>query len=124
MNGFLLLAAAACLITFLVHILAGGYVIVRPLLASEMTRRVRFTFYFVWHMVSVLLLAMAACFVYAAYEASAVLLAVLMTILAAGFAFLNVGVIAANRLSPFMLPQWMFFAAIATLGFVGVVQSA
>lgn len=124
MTPTLAIAALASLVGCLAHVLVGGYFVMRPLLASpDVPRTARFTLHFVWHMVTLTLIAMAAGFAYAAYEPDAGLLATMMTMLAAAFAFLNVGIIATRKLSPLYMPQWLIFAAIATLGFVGLMQA-
>lgn len=121
MNSWLLAAAIAALLTFLVHVFVGGRLIAAPLLAAPGLARIpRLTTYYCWHMVSILLLAMALALGWTAWQANPPLV-LLLVVLAAAFALLSLGLGAAFRVSPWQLPQWIFFVLIALLGAVGLV---
>ncbi|MEM1176298.1 MAG: hypothetical protein AAGI27_16000, partial [Pseudomonadota bacterium] len=75
-----------------------------------------------WHMVSIVIAAMACGFAYAAINASARDVAIVMTGLALAFTLWSLGLIAWQR-QPFLrLPQWVLFAPIGLLGVLGVLQ--
>lgn len=120
MNVWLLAAATAAFATFLVHTFVGGRLIAAPLLQARSLARVpRLTVYYCWHMVTVLLLAMAAALGWAAYAANAALV-VLVVALSAGFTVLSLALVMQFRVSPWLMPQWSFFAVIALLGAAGL----
>jgi hypothetical protein len=120
MNSWLLASALAALVTFLVHLIVGGREIAAPLMrASGLARIPRLTTYYCWHMVSILLLAMAIALGWAAWHANPPLV-LLLVLLAAAFAVLSLGLVVAFRVSPWHLPQWLFFVLIALLGAVGL----
>lgn len=120
MNAWLIAAAAAAFATFLVHTFVGGRLIAAPLLQARALARIpRFTVYYCWHMVTVLLLAMAAALGWAAYNANAALV-VLVTALSVGFAVLSLALVVQFRVSPWLMPQWSFFVAIALLSAAGL----
>ena len=121
MNGWLIAAAAASFLVALTHIFAGTKPIVGPLLRVEGLNHVsRFTNYYCWHIVSILLLAMAAGFAYAALR-PAVPLAVMMTFFAGAFMVWSVGLILWKRLRPFHMPQWALFLPVTAFGILGLV---
>lgn len=120
MNAWLVAAAAAAFATFLVHTFIGGRVIAAPLLAAGSLARVpRYTVYYCWHMVTLLLAAMAVALGWSALHAN-VALTVLMLVLALGFAGLSLALVLRFRVSPWHLPQWTFFVVIAALTAAGL----
>lgn len=120
MNAWLAAAAAAAFATFLVHTFVGGREIASPLLAATSLARVpRYTAYYCWHMVTLLLAAMAAALGWTAFHAN-VALTVLMLALAIGFAVLSLALVVQFRVSPWHLPQWTFFVVIAVLTAAGL----
>ncbi|MEM8684832.1 MAG: hypothetical protein AAGF72_15470 [Pseudomonadota bacterium] len=122
MNGWLLAAASVSGLTCLVHVFAGGSSAARPLLRSELDDEAKYTNYYCWHMVSIVIAAMACGFAYAAINASARDVAIVMTGLALAFTLWSLGLIAWQR-QPFLrLPQWVLFAPIGLLGVLGVLQ--
>ena len=120
MNPWLGAAAVAAFSTFLIHVVAGGRLIARPLLAARDLPRVpRLTVYYCWHMVSLLLLGMAAALAWAALRPNPALV-VLTGLLAGAFAALSLGLIAAYRVRPWQMPQWALFLLIAALSGLGL----
>ena len=120
MNPWLGAAALAAFSTFLVHTFVGGRLIARTLLAARDLPRVpRLTVYYCWHMVSLLLLGMAVALAWAACHASPALV-VASGALAAAFAVLSLGLIAAWRVNPWHMPQWTLFLVIAALSGLGL----
>jgi hypothetical protein len=111
----LLVAAAIALVTFFIHTLAGGKEVARPLLQSaELSRVPKLTMYYCWHIVTLLLLALAGALGYAAvFEPSNRPLLVLCLLLAGGCSLWNVALMLGTRSKLWQLPQWTLFAAIA-----------
>lgn len=121
MNGWFIAAAGASMATALVHILAGGRFIARPLLASTDLREIpKYTQYYCWHIVSIVLLAMAGGYAYCGLDPQAVALAVVLTGLATCFALWCALLIVWKRLSPLHMLQWMLFLPITLLGLAGL----
>lgn len=124
MKMLLIGAGALSLLTFLIHLIAGGKEIARPLLAAEgLARGPKLVAYYCWHMVSILLAVMAGSFLYAAVMPEAVALAVVMTVLAGCFALLSLGLAVATRSRLRDLPQWAFFVAIAIPATLALVMA-
>ncbi|MGB7417230.1 MAG: hypothetical protein WA902_23750 [Thermosynechococcaceae cyanobacterium] len=121
MNGFLLAAAVVSLVTFLVHLFAGGREVVNPLLnASDLLEVSKLTTYYCWHIVTFVLLTMACAYGYAAFVQLDSALVVVMTGIAAACTILSVGLIVARNLNPLEYPQWMLLGPIAILGTLGL----
>lgn len=120
MNPWLVAAALAAFATFLIHTVVGGREIARPLLAArDLARIPRLTTYYCWHMVTVLLLAMALALAWAARYANPPLV-VLVLLLAVAFTALSLGLVVAYRVSPWHLPQWALFLLVAALSAIGL----
>lgn len=120
MNPWLVAAASAAFVTFLIHTVVGGREIARPLLAArDLARIPRLTAYYCWHMVTLLLLAMALALAWAAGQANTALV-VLVTLLAFGFAALSLFLVLRYRVRPWLLPQWSLFLVIGVLGSLGL----
>jgi hypothetical protein len=121
MNPWLGAAAIAAFSTFLIHVLAGGRLIARPLLAARDLARVpRLTVYYCWHMVSLLLFGMAVALAWSAHRTNPAQV-VLAGTLAAAFAVLSLGLIAVHRVKPWLMPQWALFLLIAALSGLGLL---
>lgn len=120
MNSWWVVAAVMSFATFLIHALVGGREIARPLLAArDLARIPRLTAYYCWHMVTIVLLAMAAALAWAAWYPNMPLVVLIFT-LALAFMLLSLAFVAAFRVRPWYLPQWSLFAAISVaiaLGF-------
>ncbi|MDJ1158131.1 hypothetical protein QNA08_07790 [Chelatococcus sp. SYSU_G07232] len=115
------LAAAALLsaATALIHTFLGGREIAVPLLAARDLAPVpKLTAYYCWHMVTLLLFAMAVGFALAAAGRGEGL-ATGLTILAALFALLSLGLVVGYRVNPWHMPQWALFLPIALCGALG-----
>ena len=120
MNYYLLAAAGISGLTTLVHLFAGGPSIARPLLNAPMDDVARYTNYYCWHMVSIMLVAMTAGYWIAALYPAQMALAIMMTVLAGAFTVWNVILIGWKRQSWLQMPQWMLFLPIAILGVIGL----
>lgn len=120
MNIWYLAAAILAGGTCLVHIVLGGRVAARPLLRDERLSSVaRYTNYFCWHLVTLTLAAMAVGYAWAAYRPGGTDVAMLMTLLAAGFVAWNVAMIRLFGLRTVEHPQFVFFAPMIALGAAG-----
>lgn len=120
MNAWILAAAAAAFATFLIHTFLGGREIATPLLAARDLRRIpKYTSYYCWHLVTIVLLFMALALAWGAWSGErALVLAVLL--LSVSFCLLSLGMVAAFRVSPWQMPQWTLFLVISVLAGVGL----
>ena len=113
-------AALLSLVTFGVHTFVGGVFVARPLLASrDLTPASRWLNYYCWHIVTVLLLLMAAGYAWAATRPQALDLAVFLTLLAAILSPLCVWVALKGRIAPWRFPAASLFALIVAAGLWG-----
>ena len=123
MNIWFAAAGGLAVITTLAHVFAGGAVAAKPLLeAGAMNSVARFTNYYCWHIVTIVLAGMAAGFAYAALTPAGADVALVMTVFAAGFAIWNGAMILAHGLTLRQHPQFVFFVPmtlIALPGFAG-----
>lgn len=123
MNTFFLLAGIAALAVLATHVIVGGRLFVRPLLASEGLHRVtRLTLYYCWHLTTLLIAAIVVLYLYAAAVPERTMPAVVATALAAGASLLSLLIVALHRQRPWHMPQWLFFAIVTALGVVGLAQ--
>ncbi len=121
MNIWLAAAALVSLATALIHIFAGEREIARPLLnATDLASIPKHTQFYCWHIVSIVLLAMAAGYGYGSVEPTAIALNVMLTALAASFTIWSIGLILWKRLSPKHMIQWALFLPICSLGLAGL----
>ena len=115
-------AAAGILaaVTFAVHTFIGQIYVVRPLLAAHgLTRASRWLAFYCWHMVTVMLVTMAAMFGYAAFAPEARPFGALFTVLAAVFSVLCIGVAIKGGVAPWRFPATSLFAVVAFAGLWG-----
>jgi hypothetical protein len=118
-------AAATSAATFLVHVFAGGAHVARPLLADRtLPRASKWLNYYCWHIVSVLIAAMAAAFAAAASGAldravaafgHVSVLAGAFAVLASALSLLSAFVARKGGVNPLRFPSTSLFAAIAVL---------
>ena len=108
-------AAVLSLITFGVHTFVGGRFAARPLLAAtDFHKASRWLNYFTWHMVTVMLLFMAAGFGWAATSPDHFDVAVLLMLMAAVFSPLCIGVAFKGGIAPWRFPaSWLFLLILA-----------
>ena len=119
-NYWFIAAGVASLITLGMHFVLGGKYSARPLLKADMRSVPKFTNYYCWHLVTLMLLAMAASFFAAAFKPAAIELAILMTALSGASALWNIALWLWKRQSPLLMPQWLLFAPVAILGWIGI----
>ena len=120
MNIALAVAALLALLTWGIHTFVGGPRTATPLLESAMHPVPKYTNYYCWHLVTLVLFSMAVGFAYAAAVPSGLDIAVLLTVLSASFALWSLALVALSRRKLFELPQWSLFAAITAAALVGL----
>jgi hypothetical protein len=108
-------AAAATLVTFMVHTFIGGPVVARPLLAAPgLSRASRWLNYYTWHMATAVLLIMTAGFAWAAVRSDAADVAALLMVMAAVSSPLCVWVALRAGVAPWRFPaSWLFLIILA-----------
>jgi hypothetical protein len=107
---------------FVIHAFYGSAKLVRPFLALNMPRTIKWLFYLCFHIVSLLILTMTAVFWWAATDYHGHPAAAVLAGVALGSALLSLYVAIRGRLSLLkMVPFWLFFAmAVAAFwGFYG-----
>jgi hypothetical protein len=120
-SAFFWLAALSSLVTFAVHTFIGGVVVARPLLADTgLPKASRWLNYYCWHIATVLLLAIAGAFAYAAVRTQALELAWFATALSLALSLLSAAVARKGRIHPLRFPSTSLFALIAALGLGGL----
>jgi hypothetical protein len=120
MRVWLFAAAAVSALTLIIHVVAGGRQIARPLLADQaLSADVKYTLYLCWHLVTIVLSMMALGYVWAAMMFSREV-AALLTAQAALFAAWNIGMVARHRFRVGEYPQWTLFLVICCFGCAGL----
>lgn len=123
-NLWWLLAAVGMAAISALHIVGGGAELARPLLDQKaLGAAVTLNLYYAWHLVSVMLIAMALAYGAAAISATHRSLALAASLLALAFAILNIVIGLQTDLFPWRLPQWVLFAPVAVVGFFGSLAS-
>ncbi|HEV7339644.1 MAG TPA: hypothetical protein VGO06_26995 [Bosea sp. (in: a-proteobacteria)] len=121
MNLWLAAAAIIALVTTVVHAWLGGREIARPLLDAERLRNVpKYTMYYCWHLVTIILAGQALAFALAASGQGSRDLAVFATAGAGLFALWSLCMIGGLRLRLAHFPQWALFAPMAACGALGL----
>ncbi len=121
-NPWLALAAVTATFTALVHCFAGGRFIVPPLLeAGDIHPIPKFTHYYCWHLVSLILFAIGIGFAYGAVRPDGLDLAVAATVVSGAYFVWNVALIVWKSLSPKRMPQWALFLPTTVLGIAGLL---
>lgn len=121
MNLSLIIAAVIALITWAIHTFVGTRQIAGPLLAAEMRPEPKYTNFYCWHLVTIVLLAMSGSFAYAAWVPAGRDVAIVATILSLSFMLWSAILIAWKYPKPMRLPQWILFGAISVAGVLGVL---
>ncbi|PCI59997.1 MAG: hypothetical protein COB37_10195 [Kordiimonadales bacterium] len=121
MNWYFLGAAAASFFTFAVHTFVGGPAIAGPLLeASDLKKVPKFTNYYCWHLVTIVLFAMGGAFAWAAYFPEGIELGWLSFLLAVSFMVWNLIMIVKHQLKLMQFPQWILFLGISIFAAPGL----
>lgn len=121
MNTWLMAAAATAALTTAVHFFLGGAAVARPLLQAEFDGVAKYTNYFCWHIVTIVLAAMAGGYAYAALVPAGLDVAILVTALAASYVVWNLVMIAQHRLAARKHPQFVFFVPMTAIALPGIL---
>ena len=121
MNALLLMAGIWCAITWGIHTFAGGRAIARPLLAAgDLRDTPKYTQFYCWHIVTILLAVMAGGLVYAAFVPGSEDLALLVIGLALALAVWGLVLPKAVGQSFGEMPQGFLLLPIGLLGLAGL----
>ena len=121
MNAYLLSAAAAGFAIACIHTFVGSRTDVRPLLQSDLPEPAKSTFLYCWHLVTIVLFAMAGLFLWGGLNAAAAPMVFVALFLSIFFCVWGFALAALRRRSPFAeLPQGVMFLALSGLGGWGV----
>jgi hypothetical protein len=118
-EGLYWAAAISALITFAVHTFVGGAFVARPLLASRgLPRATKWLAYYCWHIVTLLLLALAAAFAATATGLLSPNAALGLSTFCATCSLLSIVVALRGKIAPWRFPSTTLFAMTAAFGFV------
>ncbi|WP_172448587.1 hypothetical protein [Caulobacter mirabilis] len=120
MNGWFLAATAIAALTCVIHATLGGRETARPLLASDLGKVAKYTNYYCWHLVTIVLAGLALAFGLVATGEGSRDLGLFAVLCAALFAAWSLIMIARFRLKPGHFPQWALFLPIAVCGGLGL----
>jgi len=107
--------------TALLHIFGGGKSTAKPLLESSLDDEAKYTNYYCWHIVTIIIITMAVCFFLAARSERFLELGMLSSVLSIAFGLWSCLLIYIKKLKPFGLPQWLIFLPIGLLGAIGLL---
>ncbi len=123
MNTYFFVAGTLVIGTVLVHCIRGGRHVVALMLATtELNDTIKAVLYGCWHAFTLLYLAVAAGFYWAAGDASALSLAYLGTGASALLAIISATVIIRFKQRFLRLPHWLMFSLVAGAGMMGLVE--
>lgn len=117
--NWLYLASLLSAVTLVIHVFGGGITVARPLLESNLGAEAKYTNYYCWHMVTIIIAAMAICFFLSARAMASVDVALLSSVLALAFAVWSGALTIIKKQHVLILPQWILFLPIAITGFIG-----
>ena len=121
MNALLFAAGIWCAITWALHTFAGGRSIAKPLLAAgDLKDTPKYTQFYCWHIVTILLAAMAGGLVYAAFVPGSEDLALLLSVLAFALGAWGLVLPKAVGQSFSQMPQGFLLLPIGLLGLAGL----
>ncbi len=123
-KGFVFAALVLATAMVAIHVVVGGKLIARPLLASDLEPLPRMTLYLCWHGITIVLAGMALGFADGLFWRKSRDAVIVSTALALVFFVLGWGYIAAFGLSPMQLPQWIAFGPMVLCGWLGVRKAA
>lgn len=125
MNIWFLAAGIASFAVCLTHIIVGGRFAARPLLDTQaLTPTAKYTNYYCWHIVSIVIAGLGIMFLCAASRLEFTLLAWPATVFASLFCLWNIALYFGARKHFkvwYQLPQWLLFAPVAVLGWTGLI---
>lgn len=121
MNYWFLAAAGAAVLTCLIHVLVGGRYVAKPLLkAVELGEVPRYTAYYSWHLVTIVLAGMALAFLRAGLFPGGREVAAASLVFATCAFLWNVMMVTRWKLNWIKYPQSILFALVMVLGAAGL----
>jgi hypothetical protein len=121
MNGWFIAAALMSGLTLGIHLVAGGRYIVRPLLAAEgLGEGAKYTAYYCWHLVSIVLAGMALAFVRAGIAPGGRELAATCVLFATLAAVWSFAMVSRHKLPFWQYPQGLLFVLVVVPGAAGL----
>jgi uncharacterized membrane protein YjjP (DUF1212 family) len=102
------------------HVWLGGREAARPLLDSELRSIPKYTNYYAWHMVTIVIAAMGAAFAYAATIPEGRDVGIAALVLAVAFTLWSLTLILWKYRRPMLLPQWLLFLAVSVAAAIGL----
>ena len=121
MNAFFLAAGIWCAVAWGLHTFLGGRAIARPLLAAgDLQDTPKYTQFYCWHIVTILLAVMAAGLVYAAFVPGAEDVALLVVGLAFALAVWGLALPKAVGQTFGEMPQGFLLLPIGLVGLAGL----
>lgn len=121
MNTPFLVAAALSVAVCLIHTFAGGRTIAVPLLKADLHPVPKYVTYYCWHIVTIVLAAIAVMYAFAGMRADSLDLGWVATVLVAAFCLLGLAVPPLKKQKYSQMPQGWLFLPIAILGITGGV---
>ena len=106
--------------TWGVHTFMGTPTVAGPLLDSSMEPVAKYTNYYCWRGVTVVLAAMAGGYLYAALVPAGRDVAVFVTVMSVGFCLLGIGLVIQKKQTTKDMPQWVLFAVISLVAAAGL----
>jgi hypothetical protein len=121
-NIYFISASAVTAAICFIHCWFGGRYIAEPLLKARDLHEVpKYTSYYCWHMVSIMLAVMSGAYLWAGIHPAAVELAALALFLSVAFCGWSLALVVWKRQRFRELPQWSLFAVAAIAGALGFV---
>jgi hypothetical protein len=115
--GLLWTASVSLLVTFAVHTFVGGAFVARPLLADRsLPKAAKWLAYYCWHIVTMLLVAMAFAFGAAAAGFSTRSAVFSLSVFCAACSVLSIAIALYAGIAPWRFPSTTLFAVAAGLG--------
>lgn len=107
---WLWIAAGFALVTWFVHTFLGQIYIVPPLLKAEMHVVPKYTHFYCWHLVTLMIAALVGAFAWAALDPSAWEVAILATVVSAIACLWSLALtLTVRRGKPWQMPPWALF---------------
>lgn len=122
-HWFFRIAALLCVVTILAHEFLGAPLVLPPLAAPNIAEEVRWLHHFSWHVGTVSTLAMAGMFLYASIRPGNTALAVVATLMCAGFAIVGTSLAIFGSSALWSSPAPYVWWLVMVVGLVGVYLS-
>jgi hypothetical protein len=120
MNYWFLLASVISLATCLIHCVAGGRFIVRPLMEAELAVEAKYTACYCWHLVTIVLAGIVLAFARAGIFSGGREVAAASVLIASLAALWSFAMVSRWRLPWYKFPQGYLFVLVALPGGLGL----